>query len=84
VSVYSSQMNGNMAWWSGTSMSSGVASGAVSFLLSVWGHGSYPGSPIQLLKTTADNIDSDNPGCTGKLGAGEIQLHAALMVLLHL
>ncbi len=84
VSVYSSQMNGNMAWWSGTSMSSGVASGAVSFLLSVWGQGSYSGGPIQLLKATADNIDSENPGCTGKLGAGEIQLYSALKVLLHL
>lgn len=82
VSVYSAQMNGNMAWWSGTSMSSGVASGAVSFLLSVWGQGSYSGTPLQLISATAKNIDAANPGCGGKLGAGQIQLLSALKVLI--
>jgi subtilisin family serine protease len=83
VDVYSAQMNGVYAWWSGTSMSAGLASGCVSFLLSIWPTGTS-GTPGDLLADTAWNIDgiSGNEAYAGGLGAGVIQLHDATQALL--
>ncbi len=83
VDVYSAQMGGVMAWWSGTSMSAGIASGSVSFLLSVWDQGSYSGSVADLLQETAFDLDGKNPAYAGKLGAGLVQLEDAIDLLLH-
>ncbi len=82
VDVYSAQIAGKWAWWSGTSMGSGVASGAVSFVLSIWDAGSYAGTPKELLMATAFDVDSLNPGYEGLLGAGRIDLGAATALLL--
>ena len=84
VDVYSAQMGGAMAWWSGTSMSSGVASGATSFLLSIWDQGSYGGSALDLLKATAVDVDPLNPEWAGELGAGIIHLELGAETLLGL
>jgi len=84
VNSYSAYIDSQMAWWSGTSMSAGLASGSFSFLLSIWGQGSYAGTPLELLQESAsDELYAHNPvACAGKLGAGMIQLQAAAQVLL--
>lgn len=84
VNSYSAYINSQMAWWSGTSMSAGLASGSFSFLLSLWGQGSYAGTPLQLLQESASDklYDYNPPACAGKLGAGMIQLQTAAQVLL--
>ncbi|MEM7310407.1 MAG: S8 family serine peptidase [Planctomycetota bacterium] len=84
VNVYSAQMNAAMAWWSGTSMSSGIAAGSLSFLLSIWGQGDYDGTPLELLQETADDLDALNPAFAGELGTGRINLKAATDELLNL
>jgi subtilisin family serine protease len=84
---YSAFIDSQFAWWSGTSMSAGFASGSYSFVLSLWDEDvSYAGTPLQLLQETAsDALYSANPpGFAGKLGAGLIQLKAAVIQLLGL
>ena len=82
VDVYSSQMDGEWAWWSGTSMSSGVVAGSVSFLLSIWDQGSHGGTALDLMGQTALDLDPLNPGYTGQLGAGLLDLGKAAETLL--
>jgi len=82
VDVYSAHMGGEYAWWSGTSMSSGLAAGSVSYLKSIWSQGSHSGSAQELLQATTDNIDAKNPGLSGKLGTGRIDLEEAVKQLL--
>lgn len=84
VDVYSAQLGGKYAWWSGTSMSSGLAAGSISFLLSIWGQGSYAGSASALLIEEADELDTLNPAYAGQLGSGRVNLLSAASTLLGL
>jgi subtilisin family serine protease len=82
--IYSAQLGNAYAWWSGTSMSAGLASGALSFLESIWSQGSYSGTAAELLQATAFDLDAWNPAYAGGLGDGRIDLLAATNLLLGL
>jgi subtilisin family serine protease len=63
------------AW--GTSFSAPMVSGALALMASARGHGH---SDTALVQTTADNIDSLNPGLQGMLGKGRLNALQALTV----
>ncbi len=71
VDIYGAMPGGGYAWWSGTSMATGVASGVASLVLSVGGPTlKFPAAHV--VKTTADSIDQYNPGYAGELGEGRV------------
>jgi thermitase len=61
------------AW--GTSFSAPIVSGGIAMIASLRGHGHADSMSIV---TTADNIDSLNPGFAGQLGKGRVNLQRAL------
>ena len=69
--IYGAMPGGGYAWWSGTSMSTAVASGVASLVLSVGGP-TLTLPAWNVVKTTADSIDQYNPGYAGKLGKGRV------------
>jgi subtilisin family serine protease len=69
--IYGAMPGGGYAWWSGTSMSTAVASGVASLLFSVGGE-SLDVPPQDLLETTAEPLDWKNWPFKGKLGKGSI------------
>jgi len=62
---------------SGTSMSSPIVAGLAGLMLSVTPT-LTPTQVEQCLKSTCDNIDSQNPGLSGLLGAGRINAYQAI------
>ncbi|HOW31558.1 MAG TPA: S8 family serine peptidase, partial [Bacteroidales bacterium] len=76
--AFSSGTYGHYALMSGTSMASPVASGLAGLILSV-NPGLTPVEVENILKTTADDIYSLNPGYAGDLGAGRINAFRAVM-----
>ncbi len=76
VDVYSAFPGGGYAWWSGTSMATGVASGAAALMLGIGGPWPLTDA-AQVLQDNAENIDALNPGYVGALGAGRIDAFAA-------
>ncbi len=78
VNIYGAMPGGGYAWWSGTSMSNAVASGAASLLLSVAGP-ELNAPPQHVLMMTADSVDWKNKDYKGMLGTGLIDaLKAAI------
>jgi len=71
VEIYGAMPGGGYAWWSGTSMSTAVATGVASLALSVGGP-DMPISASQLLKKTAEPVDQLNPAYAGGLGKGYV------------
>jgi subtilisin family serine protease len=65
------------ARWQGTSMSAAVISGAAALLRSADEHAS-PDDIAEVLADTARNLDGDNPAYGGLLGAGRLDIAAAL------
>jgi len=71
VDIYGAMPGGGYAWWSGTSMSTAVASGVASLVLSVAGPDlSIP--PAHLLMDTAQPVDWVNQEYFGLLGEGSV------------
>jgi len=75
------------AWWpgggyglaSGTSQATPCVAGVAALLIAR--HGRLgPDAITQLLRSTADNIDGENPGLAGRLGAGRINAREAVLV----
>lgn len=71
VDIYGAMPGGGYAWWSGTSMSTGVVSGVASLVLSVGGP-TLKLPAAHVVKTTADSIDQYNPAYVGDLGEGRV------------
>ncbi|MBM3985231.1 MAG: hypothetical protein FJ296_06025 [Planctomycetes bacterium] len=71
VDIYGAMPGGGYAWWSGTSMATGVASGVASLVLSVAGP-TLNMLAAHVVKTTADSIDQFNPDYYGDLGEGRV------------
>jgi len=63
--------------WDGTSFSAPIVAGTVALLKSI--HPEWrPDKILSVLQTTADNVDSANPGLYGKIGAGKINIGSAV------
>ncbi len=76
VAVYSAVPGGGYAWWSGTSMATGIASGAAALMVGI--SGPWPlTDAAELLEDNAKNIDAKNPAYAGLLGHGRIDAWAA-------
>ena len=81
--IYSTLHGGGFGWWSGTSMSTGIASGLAALLHA----GSPPGTPpppgdvIQAIMLSTDDIGDRNPGLEGQLGTGRIDCVQAVQWL---
>ena len=80
VNIYSAMPGGQYAWWSGTSMATSVASGAVSLLHSLSGD-PFETSGDELLETSSISIEQFNPGFHDFLGDGRIDPVAASLLL---
>lgn len=78
TSIYSSIPDERYASWSGTSMATPFVSGAAALLLA-----QHPEWTVQQVSTcltrTARNIDDLNPEYAGKLGAGRLDVGAAVL-----
>ncbi len=78
--IYSTFLDGNYAWWSGTSMATPFLAGQAALLLSL-----DPSLNVRqvalLIRDTAQPVDSHNPGLEGMLGAGQPNVHASLQRL---
>jgi subtilisin family serine protease len=72
VGIYGAMPGGGYAWWSGTSMSTAVASGAASLTISVVGADQLKYPPQVLLKFTAQEVDDENEPYAGGLGDGRV------------
>jgi subtilisin family serine protease len=76
-SIYSTCYSNTYASWNGTSMASPVAAGVAALVKSY-----YPSHTNAMLATllmhSADNIDAQNPGYIGMLGAGRVNAYKAL------
>jgi hypothetical protein len=78
VGIYGAMPGGGYAWWSGTSMSTAVASGVGSLLDSVVGKDlDAHGGPPALLKETAYPVDEFNKAYAGGLGDGFVDVPKA-------
>lgn len=76
VAIYSAIPGGGFAWWSGTSMACGVASGVAALTVGIGGP--FPAvKPHTLLLESADSIDDLNPDYQGALGVGRLNATAA-------
>jgi hypothetical protein len=79
VDIYGAMPGGGYAWWSGTSMSTAVASAVASLVLSVAGDDEIPVPPQHLLMVTAENVDWKNWAFKGLLGTGAVDAwHASI------
>jgi subtilisin family serine protease len=76
VNIYGAMPGGGYAWWSGTSMSTAVASGVASLVLSVAGPDLLT-PPQHVLMYTAKPVDWLNPDYQGLLGVGSIDAGSA-------
>ncbi|MEM7305597.1 MAG: S8 family serine peptidase [Planctomycetota bacterium] len=79
VQVYGSIPGGGYAWWSGTSMATGLASGAGAFALSVGAGQDW----LDALLSSCDPLDALNPDYAGGLGSGRIHLLNAVLQLVN-
>lgn len=81
ISLYSTMPGGQYAWWSGSSMSAAVVSGAVSRL---WSStvASETGESSDALQEGGVSVDALNPGEAGYLGSGLIHMGQALQIIL--
>ncbi len=70
--------NGGYDTNDGTSMASPIVAGLLGLMLSV-NPCLSPDEAEQILESTTDNIDSQNPNFVGKLGTGRINAEAAVM-----
>lgn len=75
--IYSTIPFNGYATYSGTSMASPLAASLCGFLLSN-NNTLTPAQVEQIIKNTADNIDTQNPNFVGLLGAGRINVLKAL------
>lgn len=64
-------------FWQGTSLATAVVSGAAALVKSM-NPALRSDGIVELLKKTADGIDAENPNYPAKLGAGRLNLYAAL------
>lgn len=76
-SIYSTVPFGSYDTYSGTSMASPLTAGALAFIWSVMPTLNN-NQIIDVMKTTADNINAQNSGYVGQLGAGRINLLRAV------
>jgi hypothetical protein len=77
-SIYSTNMNGSYSGgWNGTSLASPYVAGLAS-LLKAANPAMTNAQIIDQIKSTADSVDSLNPGFEGKLGSGRINVYRAL------
>jgi hypothetical protein len=74
--VYSSIPGGKYAWWSGTSMATGIASGVAALAIGVAGPFPLTDAPY-VLRESAVDVDAQNPGYQGQLGEGRVDAWAA-------
>jgi|GEM_PF-3322845 len=75
VAVYSTFPGDQFAWYSGTSMATAIASGVAALTLGIGGPG--PIKSGELLRQSADPVDSLNAPFEGGLGAGRLDALAA-------
>jgi len=75
--IYSTVPFGSYATYSGTSMASPLTASLCGFILSN-NNTLSPAQVEQILKNTADNIDTQNPTFVGQLGAGRINVFKAV------
>jgi thermitase len=76
AAIYSSVPGGTYAWWSGTSMATGIASGVAALTIGIGGPYPLTNAPF-LLRQTAVDTDAKNPGYAGQLGEGRVDAWAA-------
>ncbi len=75
--LLTTSLNGGYAAVSGTSASAALVSGVVAMMASK--HPGMPGEALRAcLQSTAVNIDAQNPGYAGQLGAGRLDAAAAM------
>lgn len=75
--ILSTYLGGSTALLSGTSMASPMVAGAAGLIFSL--QPSLTAAEVRLrLTSSAANIDAQNPGLSGKLGAGRLQVGAAM------
>ncbi|MEM7305448.1 MAG: S8 family serine peptidase [Planctomycetota bacterium] len=77
VEIYSTMPGGAYAWWSGTSMATAVASGAVSLIRALEQDSSLEPDAVDAVEESSAPLDELNPGFEGLLGEGRIDLAAA-------
>ena len=77
VNIYGAVYGGGHAWWSGTSASAGLASGAASLLYTIADGPCV--NAIQVLVDTAVDVDALNPLQAGKLGSGRLDVYTAAL-----
>ncbi|MCU0339987.1 MAG: S8 family serine peptidase [Spirosomaceae bacterium] len=76
-SIYSTMPFGTYQFLSGTSMASPLVASVCGFIWSVYPTFT-PAQVEQILKATADNIDTQNPSFVGQLGAGRVNVWKAV------
>jgi hypothetical protein len=82
TSICSTYPGGRYAWWSGTSMSCAIASGACALVRTVVPSGAGT-PPAEGVVASAFPIDAWNPGHAGQLGHGRVDVMAAILSLQH-
>ena len=80
VDIYGPMPGDQFAWWSGCSMSTGVATGAASLLYAI--DYSEPEEANEAMLDFAVDIDDQNPESEGLLGQGRIDVLSAAIDLL--
>jgi len=84
VDVYGPMPNGAYAWWSGTSMSTAIATGAASRLMSATADVVLEFEAENIAESIVDAsapIDGANPNYVGLLGQGKVDLAQAVIDL---
>jgi len=81
VGLYSAMPGGQFAWWSGSSMAAAVATGAICRLCSSTLN-SAPELAADSVVEGGVPVDTMNPGLSGNLGDGMVNLREALLALL--
>ena len=80
VSIYSAVPGNGYAWWSGTSMATGIASGAAALMIGIGGPWPLTDAAAAL-EAHAHDIDGSNPQYAGELGVGRIDCWASGMAV---